>query len=99
MVFVRNGYKVVAGDSCTKQQLQDMRQDLDDLKNKAKDLQVDEALSYVRTIEARPKLTTLGVLLAAVEMFVDAIKTVLYFQNLMLYARNMKIMQICVGLC
>jgi hypothetical protein len=40
-----------------------MRQDLDDLKNKSKDLQVDEALSYVRTIEARPKLTTLGVLL------------------------------------
>jgi hypothetical protein len=62
-------------------------------------IQVDEALTYVRTIEARSILTTLGVLLAAVEMFVDAIKTVLYFQNLMLYARNMKIMQICVGLC
>lgn len=72
MDFVGNGYKVVAGDSCTKQQLQDMRQDLDDLKNKSKDLQVDEALSYVRTIEARPKLTTLGVLFVAVEMLVDA---------------------------
>jgi hypothetical protein len=67
LFFVGNGYKVVAGDSCTKQQLQDMRQDLDDLKNKS----IDEALSYVRTIEARPKLTTLGVLLEAVEMFVD----------------------------
>ncbi|XP_052078011.1 uncharacterized protein LOC127715945 [Mytilus californianus] len=67
-----SGTKAVPGEPCTNQQLQAMRQDLDELKNKSKDIQVDEALSYVRTLAARPKLTTPGVLLAAIEMLVDA---------------------------
>jgi hypothetical protein len=66
LIFVGSGNKVVAEDPCTKQQLQDTRQNLDDLRNKSKDLQVDEALSYVRTLAARPKLITPGVLLADV---------------------------------
>ena len=66
MIFVGSCNKVVAEDSCIKQQLQDTKQDLDDLRNKSKDLQVVEALSYVRTLAARPKLTTPGVLLADV---------------------------------
>ncbi|VDI23480.1 Hypothetical predicted protein [Mytilus galloprovincialis] len=65
--------KAAQGDpSTTNQQLQAMRQDLDELKKNSKVLQVDEALSYVRTLAARPKLTTPGVLLAAIEMLVDA---------------------------
>ncbi|CAG2202826.1 unnamed protein product [Mytilus edulis] len=61
--------KAAQGDpSTTNQQLQAMRQDLDELKKNSKVLQVDEALSYVRTLAARPKLTTPGVLLAAIEM-------------------------------
>ena len=66
MIFVGSGNTVVAEDPCTKQQLQDTRQDLDDLRTKSKDRQVDEALSYVRTLAARPKLTTPGVLFANV---------------------------------
>ncbi|CAG2246538.1 unnamed protein product [Mytilus edulis] len=69
----RSDGKAAQGDpSTTNQQLQAMRQDLDELKKNSKVLQVDEALSYVRTLAARPKLTTPGVLLAAIEMLVDA---------------------------
>ncbi|CAC5409138.1 unnamed protein product [Mytilus coruscus] len=65
--------KAAPGDpSTTNQQLQAMRQDLDELKKNSNDLQVDEALSYVRTLAARPKLSTPGVLLAAIKMLVDA---------------------------
>ncbi|XP_076093963.1 uncharacterized protein LOC143064766 [Mytilus galloprovincialis] len=65
--------KAAQGDpSTTNQQLQAMRQDLDELKKNSKVLKVDEALSYVRTLAARPKLTTPGVLLADIEMLVDA---------------------------
>ena len=57
----------------TNRTLKQMRQDLDALKNKTKDLQVEDALQYVRTLASRPKLTSNhSVLLAAVEMLVDA---------------------------
>ena len=73
MFVVGSDGKAAQGDpSTTNQQLQAMRQDLDELKKNSKVLQVDEALSYVRTLAARPKLTTPGVLLAAIEMLVDA---------------------------
>jgi len=43
-----------------------MRANLNNLKNRSKEMQVDEALSLVRTLATRPKLTTPSVLLAAI---------------------------------
>lgn len=63
---------VIGAQEDTNRQLQAMRTDLDNLKNRSNEMQVDEALSYVRTLATRPKLTTPSVLLAAIEMLVDA---------------------------
>lgn len=54
------------------QQLKALREDLDALKRYSKDMHLDEALSYVRTLASRPKLTTPSIFLAAVEMIVDS---------------------------
>ena len=45
---------------------------IDALKRNSKDMQVDEALVYIRTLATRPQLTTPSVLLAAIEMLVDS---------------------------
>ena len=60
-----------------------MRTDLDDLKNGSKEMQVGEALSYVRTSATRPKLTTPSVLLAGIEMLVDAANKTNYKDSVM----------------
>ncbi|CAC5388722.1 unnamed protein product [Mytilus coruscus] len=62
-----------SADSAAQKETRAMRQDLDALKNKSKDMQGDDALQYVRTLASRPKLTSNpSVLLAAIEMLVDA---------------------------
>ncbi|CAC5370303.1 unnamed protein product [Mytilus coruscus] len=62
-----------SADIAAQKEMRGMRQDLDALKNKSKDMLVDEALQNVRTLASRPKLTSNPrVLLAAIEMLVDS---------------------------
>lgn len=51
--------------------LSSLKQEVDALKTKRLDMQVDEALANIRTLASRPKLTAPHVLLAAIETLVD----------------------------
>ena len=62
-----------AGSNLSSQQqvhvtLNSLKQEVDALKNKRVDMQIDEALSNIRTLASRPKLTSPCVLLAAIEV-------------------------------
>ena len=53
------------------EQLQSMRSDLEALKSRREGLQVDEALSNVRSLASRPNLTSPNVLMAAIETLIE----------------------------
>jgi hypothetical protein len=53
------------------EQLQSMRTDLEALKSRREGLQVDEALSNVRSLASRPNLTSPNVLMAAIETLIE----------------------------
>ena len=48
-----------------------MRSDLDALRSRRETMQVDEALSNVRSLASRPNLTSHNVLMAAIETFIE----------------------------
>jgi hypothetical protein len=53
------------------EQLKSMRSDLDALRSRRETMQVDEALSNVRSLASRPNLTSPDVLMAAIETLIE----------------------------
>ena len=84
--------------------LSSLKQEVDALKTKRLDLQVDEALANIRNLASRPKLTSPHVLLAAVEMLVDIAhktshKEAGLYSKAFSTCKNTKIVRIFVALC